>query len=475
MTVGQRIQEHRKKNGLSQEELGGRLLVSRQTVSLWEKDQTLPTVDNLLLLKDIFGISVDELLGAEEKDEEPEDAALEVHTFTYEKEPLRKMYKSQCLIFLFMLTFFAALTAYVWCGEADRVYAGILLAVTAVMAFLLYNNLKERRRVLGTLPGKAVTVSLYDSELVFVVKREGETPSGICIPFDQIENVVVDSFFYQLYHENKAYLFPVSMFQKEALEPESRLEILLKSRLAKNRRAPTKGGWRWVSFGLVYLCILAPSLALLGAAYLDLETLLGSDSLLVSFPQIFLPVICIPIASFATGVYLRRKQKKATKNIVAGLLCGLILFGMSVGASIGADMDREYAEDSFAWVEEALGVVLPETELMINTLYEETFSEEDFYEYTSVCIAVITPAERELFEAGLTEEANWLSDLPEEVKVILPFEGGYDHILLYNSYTEEYNCLPEEEGRYYFTCLLYDEETGTVTLWEFSWDHVPEA
>ena len=68
MTVGQRIQEHRKKNGLSQEELGQRLLVSRQTVSLWETDQTLPTVDNLLLLKEIFGISVDELLGEEKKE-----------------------------------------------------------------------------------------------------------------------------------------------------------------------------------------------------------------------------------------------------------------------------------------------------------------------------------------------------------------------------------------------------------------------
>ena len=93
MTVGQRIQEHRKKNGLSQEELGQRLLVSRQTVSLWEKDQTLPTVDNLLLLKDIFGISVDELLGKEEEPqalEEKEPKALEKHTFTYEEELLKK-------------------------------------------------------------------------------------------------------------------------------------------------------------------------------------------------------------------------------------------------------------------------------------------------------------------------------------------------------------------------------------------------
>ena len=98
--------------------------------------------------------------------------------------------------------------------------------------------------------------------------------------------------------------------------------------------------------------------------------------------------------------------------------------------------------------------------------------EDGFYEFTSVCIAVISPEEREAFVAGLTPEANWLSDLPEEVKAVLPFEGGYDHILLYDHYTGEYNCLPTEEGRYYFTCLLYDEETGTVTLWEFPWEIV---
>ena len=62
MTVGQRIQHYRKLQGLSQEELGQKLLVSRQTVSLWENDQTLPTIDNLVRLKEIFGVSIDDLL-----------------------------------------------------------------------------------------------------------------------------------------------------------------------------------------------------------------------------------------------------------------------------------------------------------------------------------------------------------------------------------------------------------------------------
>lgn len=67
MTTGESILKHRKEQGLSQEELAGKLCVSRQTVSLWETDQTLPTVDNLIRLKDIFGVSIDEVLCAEEK------------------------------------------------------------------------------------------------------------------------------------------------------------------------------------------------------------------------------------------------------------------------------------------------------------------------------------------------------------------------------------------------------------------------
>ena len=69
MTIGESIMKRRKDLGLSQEELAGKLLVSRQTISLWEKDQTQPTIDNLMRLKEIFGVSIDKVLCA---DEEPE-------------------------------------------------------------------------------------------------------------------------------------------------------------------------------------------------------------------------------------------------------------------------------------------------------------------------------------------------------------------------------------------------------------------
>ena len=66
MTLGQRIQELRKGLGLSQEELGERMGVSRQAISKWEGDQTIPELDNLIALSRLFGLTVGQLLGVEQ-------------------------------------------------------------------------------------------------------------------------------------------------------------------------------------------------------------------------------------------------------------------------------------------------------------------------------------------------------------------------------------------------------------------------
>lgn len=61
MTLGQRIAQYRRNLGISQEELGARLDVSRQAVSKWETDAARPDMENLLSLAREFGVSVAEL------------------------------------------------------------------------------------------------------------------------------------------------------------------------------------------------------------------------------------------------------------------------------------------------------------------------------------------------------------------------------------------------------------------------------
>lgn len=95
MTVGEKIQKYRKDLDLSQEELGQKLLVSRQTISLWEKDQTVPTIDNLIRLREIFGVSVDEILGFETIEQNNEILPNELYRFTFSKEELSEIYRLQ--------------------------------------------------------------------------------------------------------------------------------------------------------------------------------------------------------------------------------------------------------------------------------------------------------------------------------------------------------------------------------------------
>ena len=73
-TLGRRIQEARKAAGLSQESLGERLGVSRQAVSKWEADTSVPELENLIAMSRIFGVTIGALLGVEpEAAEEPSE------------------------------------------------------------------------------------------------------------------------------------------------------------------------------------------------------------------------------------------------------------------------------------------------------------------------------------------------------------------------------------------------------------------
>lgn len=69
MILGEKIMELRKKNGWSQEELAGKLNVSRQSVSKWESSMSVPELDKVLQLGEIFEVSTDYLL----KDDKEED------------------------------------------------------------------------------------------------------------------------------------------------------------------------------------------------------------------------------------------------------------------------------------------------------------------------------------------------------------------------------------------------------------------
>ncbi len=72
MNIADRIQHLRKSKGISQEELADKIGVSRQAVSKWESEQSIPDIEKIILLSDYFETTTDFLLKGIEPIEESE-------------------------------------------------------------------------------------------------------------------------------------------------------------------------------------------------------------------------------------------------------------------------------------------------------------------------------------------------------------------------------------------------------------------
>lgn len=66
MEFGEKLQQLRKKKGLTQEELAGVLYVSRTAVSKWESGRGYPNIDSLKAIAKFFGVTIDDLLSGGE-------------------------------------------------------------------------------------------------------------------------------------------------------------------------------------------------------------------------------------------------------------------------------------------------------------------------------------------------------------------------------------------------------------------------
>ncbi|MBJ8084785.1 MULTISPECIES: helix-turn-helix transcriptional regulator [unclassified Bacillus cereus group] len=67
MIFSERLKEEREKRNWSQNDLAEKIHVSRQSVSKWETGKNYPSIEIIIHLSDLFGITIDELLRSDEE------------------------------------------------------------------------------------------------------------------------------------------------------------------------------------------------------------------------------------------------------------------------------------------------------------------------------------------------------------------------------------------------------------------------
>lgn len=111
MTLGERIYKLRTEKNLSQGDLADALEVSRQSISKWETNGSVPELDKLVKLSKIFGVSLDELVTGKEKEEATPSAPQIEPQIIYVEKPVRASFSPAQVLGTILL--FCSLSAFI--------------------------------------------------------------------------------------------------------------------------------------------------------------------------------------------------------------------------------------------------------------------------------------------------------------------------------------------------------------------------
>lgn len=150
MELGKQIRKYRQEAQLSQEDLASRVYVSRQTISNWENDKSYPDVSSLVLLSEIFQISLDELIKGD----------IETMKEVIKKEEIEKMNRYGVIYTLLLIaTVVSAVPLFMWLGHWAIIPWGMIFACAMVYAFKIEkvkkdNDVHTYREIVAFSEGK---------------------------------------------------------------------------------------------------------------------------------------------------------------------------------------------------------------------------------------------------------------------------------------------------------------------------------
>lgn len=243
MILADKIIEERKKLGLSQEELAEKLSVSRQAVSKWESAQSVPDLQKIIAMSELFSVSTDYLL---KDDAQPEKS---VSDGLDSDRTIRRVSMEEANAFLSAMV-----------ERSKTVSLGVFLCILCPVLLIFLNGLAE-----GNVCGVTETVACG---------------IGLAALFVQVASAVF------LFVRNGGRTERFDYLEKEEFETAYGVTGLVKEKKAAYE--PTY--IRFLSLGIV-LCVLSPLPLILTALINE------ADALVISMTALLLCIV-------AVGVYM---------------------------------------------------------------------------------------------------------------------------------------------------------------------------
>ncbi len=485
MTVGERLQQYRKQHNLSQEELAKQLFVTRQTISLWETDQTLPTIDNLVRLKDILEISIDDILtGPQENSESDKEQPLEKYEFKYNKPIFKSVrqtiYANTNKIYTFLLSMSIiniirvdhSLTNIFVLGQS---YICLLL-IGLMYIFFIFKTRKEWNPKNSKTYKNLYIYDIYTDYIMITSLRDNIITSTKRITPYSIK---------QCWSTTDLYIFQVDKeiycIKKHGLDSNSVVHRYYS--IAKHQQ---KNGNGTISkeFKIFSLVIFILTLLCFPIIFLCIYSIWEDGVWFGEYAWMMYLALPIPIISIIVGIISNKKGMKNTKNILAGIIVTLLLclygsftfidnpkepFNEEHYDEVQAEIDRTFLSE----IEYQTKIKLPASSLLSSwddsLIYDDAvyWEGENIVMGNSVANITFSPSDARIFEKEIQNSELWMDNISSDYAVILPSDTeeifvGADYHLIYNTDKGIYNTVPTEKGEYHFFYLFYFSDANIL-------------
>lgn len=433
MTLGQKLHLFRSRAGLSQEDVAGKLLVSRQTVSQWEKDQTMPTVDNLLRLRELFGVSLDALFSEDAPDNSEPQARIERCSYTPTDEDYKRVRSMTLKPLYLQLARFIPVLVIVAAGAffADRDLIGFFIGIFfCLLVFALSGLIRGIRAFSASVKkasGGTYTLELNGDELFLKTSREGAERNSFHIGRTKPLKVCYMGNIVAAMFDKNSFII-----EKAALENAPAIKEIIERAAAADDSQKAGHSSRLVSRLLLFAAIVSPVIGLfLITRFRDLA--FAQYALLLLLP--------LPIACLVFGIVKLKKGLGGKANVIVGAIVAgiLVIYGCMF---IGLNSQVKKAQTRAGEIGTLCGIDIPQK---LNSALSYDADEDPNAESIHITTLIVPKGDPAYEKMFADDDERWLSVLPDELRDFIPVrykQGDYDRWLMYNADTGEYNTVP---------------------------------
>lgn len=182
MELGRQIKKYRNEQSLSQEELADKVFVSRQTVSNWENDKNYPDIKSLLLLSEVFDVSLDSLVKGDIEKMKNLINETEVKKANNYGNIFAILFWASLILFVPLVKFLGIYGIIIWVVlyavvfifalKVNKVYKNNDVSTyKEIMAFLDGKNIEgdEKQREIGKRPYQNILKAIFGAIVAMVV------------------------------------------------------------------------------------------------------------------------------------------------------------------------------------------------------------------------------------------------------------------------------------------------------------------